>query len=255
MEHAHASPSRHGSRPKATCAALVASCQLFFLLAPTSGRAQPIVLPLRLHIVGDVTIEKRGVALHPWISADALRRTVVPAINEIWRQAGIQWHVEAIDQVRALNPPDREQRLARIRDATRNTRRKADPERIRAWEGLIDLGESGGAVDVYLVPYLGETSQGNASRQHKRVLVALWTDKPSRGRKPPQRVKLLEPEPFRVGSLSRTIAHELGHVLGLRHPKKGQQTEFQRLMGGKKPGYRLTPAEREAARKAAQRLF
>lgn len=72
----------------------------------------------------------------------------------------------------------------------------------------------------------------------------MWTDKPSRGRKPPQQVKLLEPQPFAVGSLSRTIAHELGHIVGLRHPNKAQQTRFGRLMGGRKPGENLTRRER-----------
>jgi len=226
------------------------------VLTPATVAAQPTVVPLRVHIVSGITLEKRGVTMDSWVSTDDLRRVVMPAVNEIWKQAGVEWHVAAIDTLPALAPPDRAARLERIRDAQRDARGKADPERIGAWAGLIDFAAAdGAAVDVYLVPYLGETSQGNASRRHKRVLVALWTDKANRGRDIPTRVKLSEPEPFRVGSLSRTIAHELGHILGLRHPKKRQQTAFGRLMGGKRPGYRLTRKEREIARAAAQDLF
>lgn len=225
------------------------------VLSAASIASAEVAVPLRLHIVTGVEIEKRGVSMTSWISPADLQQTVMPAVNRIWRPADVRWVLRSVEMSEALSPADRPERLATIVNATRDRRGKSDPARIRAWEGLLDLQASDGkAVDVYLVPYLGEASQGNASRRHRRALVALWTDKPSRGKKPPRKAKLVESEPMRQGSLSRTIAHELGHVLGLRHPKKATQTTYGRLMGGKKPGYRLTAEERETARRNAEAL-
>ena len=83
------------------------------------------------------------------------------------------------------------------------------------------------------------------------MVVGVWTDKPSGGRQPPVKALLVEPEPMRVGSLARTIAHELGHNLGLAHPDKDEAGAVGRLMGGGKQGYGLTAAEIAIARATA----
>ncbi|NBR43189.1 MAG: hypothetical protein EBU04_10175, partial [Verrucomicrobia bacterium] len=77
-----------------------------------------------------------------------------------------------------------------------------------------------------------------------------WTDKASRGLNPPVKTLLSEKEPFKVGSLARTIAHEIGHTLGLNHPKSSSGVA-QLMSGG---GYVLTPAEITTARKIAQAI-
>lgn len=63
----------------------------------------------------------------------------------------------------------------------------------------------------------------------------------------------MEPEPIKAGSLARTIAHELGHNLGLNHPPKKEGGTTGRLMGGKVQGYTLTPEEITKARTIARR--
>ena len=65
-----------------------------------------------------------------------------------------------------------------------------------------------------MIPYLGGTSQGNTSPRQRRILLGEWTDKPSHGKRPPEKCLLVEAGDFQRGSFSRTVAHELGHILG-----------------------------------------
>lgn len=91
------------------------------------------------------------------------------------------------------------------------------------------------------------------------AIVGVWTDKPSRGLKRPEKFALVEKGEFRKGSIARTCAHELGHNLGLGHPDKRTQSVFDRLMGGKRMGYDLTEEEiglaRETARKRGEKVL
>ena len=103
-------------------------------------------------------------------------------------------------------------------------------------------------MNIYAVPYLGGTSQGNACKG-ARILLGEWTDKPSGGKLPPQKCLLVEPEPFVKGSFGRTMAHELGHILGLHHPK---EREAPQLMGG--GGYILTEEQKSTAREKAYKI-
>jgi hypothetical protein len=59
-------------------------------------------------------------------------------------------------------------------------------------------------------------------------------------------------EPMRVGSLARTIAHELEYNFSLTHPGKSEVSTLGRLMGGRKQDYALTEEDVTKARKVAQ---
>jgi hypothetical protein len=219
----------------------------------TTGR---ISIPVRFHVVGNMAMSKRGVSLDGWMTARDIRSVLLPEANRIWRQADIEWTLAAVD-FRPLEPSRlRDRTVEYLLAAGRDADGRADPMRIRKLDKLLDTASSdGAAIDVYVVPYLGERSQGNASRKKKRVFLSQWTDKPSRGREPPEKFGLVEQEPFANGSLGRTLAHELGHVLGLRHPEKKTQVVFGRLMGGKRAGYTLTDEEIDLARANARRRF
>ena len=132
---------------------------------------------------------------------------------------------------------------------------RSDPDRIDKLDALIDYSAAPrDGIDAYIVPYLGEKSQGRAIRKQRRVFVTAWTDKYAADGAPPVRFRLTEPRPFRHGSLARTLAHELGHVLRLRHPDKTKQKTFSRLMGARKPGYGLTDHEIARATTSARKL-
>ena len=214
-----------------------------------------LTVPLRFHIVSNLGMNKDGLAMESWINETEIRNIVLPAVNAIWQQANIQFVVESIAVNPALDPPDKQTLIRYVVNAERDSDGESDPERIRKLEQLIDWGaHADAAINVYLVPYLGEASQGNAKRSIKRVFVAQWSDKSSKGKWAPARFALTEARPFREGSLSRTLAHELGHIFGLKHPDRKTQTIFDRLMGGKRAGYDLTQEEIAVSRQRALAL-
>ncbi|MGE0682779.1 MAG: hypothetical protein AB7P69_17985 [Candidatus Binatia bacterium] len=200
-------------------------------------------------------MEKDGLAMQSWMTENDIEKTILPEVNRIWRAAGVTFTLEKVIDGSALSPPDQRQLLDDIVSAHRNHKGKSDPQRIKKLSRLIDFtSESPVSIHIYLVPYLGETSQGHTQRRHRRIFIGQWSDKASKAREKPERVLLTEERPFQQGSLSRTVAHELGHVLGLKHPHKATQTVFGLLMGGKRPGYSLTPQEIEQARRQAAAL-
>jgi hypothetical protein len=219
-----------------------------------SHAAPMITVPVRVHIVRDLVMAKEAFAMRSWVTDQQVRDVIVPEVNRIWRAADVAFRLDATGDVATRRPPDYRERIDAVVTARRDADGESDPERIRHLGELIAFAPGAkGTVDVYLVPYLGEASQGNAKRSLRRVFAAQWTDKGSKGRGLPERFPLTERGAFVRGSLSRTVAHELGHVLGLRHPdKRGAVAGL--LMGGRMPGEALTAEEVAKARRKAARL-
>lgn len=214
-----------------------------------------VVVPIQFNIVTDLPMTKDGLVMDSWVSEADIRETVLPEINCIWAPSGVSFTVQKIRSVQSLTPDNKPELVDYIVQASRDASGKSNPERIRKLNQLIDWSEhSETAINVYLVPYLGQTSQGNARRKSKRIFVGQYSDKSSHATQAPQPVKLTEGRPFQIGSLSRTLAHEIGHVLRLKHPDKKIQTDFGLLMGGKKQGYHLRQEDKNTALKAAQKL-
>ena len=230
---------------------------LIFALWSTFSHAANANIPLtvRFHVVTKLEIPKGTHHLKSWISEDELKNKVLPEVNRIWKAANISFNLDKVVFTPSLNPADKKQITGYIANAERDDEGKADPERIKLLSNLINFdNENSDAINIYFVPYLGEASQGHAKRKLKRVFIGQWTDKQSKGKSAPERFKLVEKGPFKEGSVARTVAHEIGHILNLKHPEKEKQTQFNLLMGGKKAGYELTKKEIEQARRKATRL-
>jgi hypothetical protein len=221
---------------------------------PGSEPAETVLhIAVRFYLVTDMLMTKQGVEMTNWISPEMISKTVMPEVNRIWSSAKIEWTLLGVSSA-TTQSKNRAEVINYVLNAGRDKEGGGDPERIIKLLSIINLKkQEPKVVDLYVIPYLGSTSQGNTSPKQERVLLGQWTDKPSGGRLPPEKCLLVEGGDFKQGSFSRTVAHELGHILGLNHPPKNKPP-FNRLMGGSKQGYELTVGERTIARSSASAL-
>jgi hypothetical protein len=217
---------------------------------------KPLRIPLNFFIITQISIHKDSLNLTSWVQEEQIRKYILPEVNRIWMPANIEFYERLVLVRPALSPQNKDEITRYLANAKQDESEKSDPERINMISQLINFQEeTSGALNIYLVPYLGETSQGHAKRKERRAFITQWTDKTSHGKSAPERFNLIEKGNFKEGSIARTIAHEIGHLLKLSHPETTSQTVFNRLMGGKQPGYDLTADEIALARKYARKLL
>ncbi len=222
------------------------------LLALPAFAEDIITLPLRFHIAQGAEMTIKAKKLEAWVKPADLKGPVLIEINRIWKQAGIQFVIERAEEEAVIKPADYAEIIQYVENAKRDENGHGDPTRIQKIMQLVDPAKSNPKThNIYLMPYIGGTSQGNAQFKLQGIFVGTWTDKASRGLNPPVKTLLSEKEPFKVGSLARTIAHEIGHTLGLNHPKSSSGGGAQLMSSG---GYVLTPTEITTARKIAQAI-
>ena len=213
-----------------------------------------ITLPIRFHLTQGAKMTVKGQVMETWVQPADLTGPVLAEVNRIWKPAGIQFVVERAQAEALLRPANFAELIQIVENSKRGEEEVAGSGRTAAIGKLLDPAQRHpSAMNVYLLPYIGATYQGYANLGGNQAVIGVWTDKASRAEKPPVKALLVEPEPMKVGSLARTIAHELGHNLGLVHPDKAEVSKVGRLMGGGKQGYALTDEEIAKARKTAQK--
>ena len=224
-----------------------------------SGLPCPMLeLPVRFHLLSDITMEKAGVEMGMWVTAEDVTDHIVPEMNRIWEPAGIRWVVESILIEESADIANKQDVIERIQESDRST-----STLVSEVQSLFPADSRHQAIfNIHLLPFIGGTRQGFAATGGgwnsgipndggNIAYVGVWTDKPSGGRNPPQMFPLTEALPFSIGSIARTCAHEVGHNLRLAHPDRSTQVVFNRLMGGTRDGYDLIEDEIVSSRAVA----
>lgn len=231
-----------------------------------SDSKKAIVLNLHVHIM-DMTFNVQDQELsNTHITKSVISSQILPEVNRIYEQANIQWNLTKVstDKPKYKNyrkipdgypsTPDELKELVVTATRTSNYERRLTPLMMFIKnKNRVKRSEFGtNSFHIYLFPFIGNTSQGNAGRSNEgrsrafHSILGTWSNKSNRGGIP---LKALITEDWRdlsstidKGSLSRTIAHELGHVLGMTH----NACEGQCLMGPR-DGYIMSKPQIETA--------
>ena len=243
-----------GTRFLAVLSAVLYLASLSVPAKPESDDEALLTLPIRFHVTLGATMTVKDQKMEVWVQPSELAGPVLKEVNRIWKPANIQFKVERAQVEPLLQPANFAELLKSVENSKRGEEEKPGSRRTENIGKLLDPAQRHPtAINVYLLPYIGQTYQGYANLGGNLVVVGVWSDKFSRGEKPPVKTLLVEPEPMKTGSLARTIAHELGHSLTLNHPDKSIESNIGRLMGGRKQGYGLTPEEVVRARQSARK--
>ena len=228
---------------------------MIFLIGGVRGwGVEEMVLPVRFHLTQGASLTVKGVKMEVWVKPEDVRTVLLAEINRIWKPAGIRFEVEKVIEESLLSPANREKIFEQIAGFQRGDAGGGGGSPFALAGSLFRPEEvNPQVINVYFFPYIGQTLQGVATLGGRRVLVGVWSDKASHGKRAPEKTLLTEAEPMVRGSLGRTLGHELGHALTLVHPPKDGVDEggMGRLMGGGKQGYGLTAGEIEQARRSA----
>lgn len=217
----------------------------------------PINLNIRVHIMKDIVmIHPSGTVMDSWVTTEQVRETIIPEVNSIWQQAGINWVVESVIEEDVVKGGTYEEAINFLVNTIRNSNGNSDPERLPHLFSLMqpqymskeeELGKN--LFHIYLFPFIGNTSQGNAMRDFNfHSVVGTWTNKHNGGDIPEKTLLTENQSTFDRGSLSRTISHEIGHVLTLNH----NECAYGCLMAGtQSDGYFLTDDQKISSRTEA----
>ena len=212
-------------------------------------------LKLRVHIMKTQPFPHQlGIMMNSWVTSDDFDNIIIKEVNKIWSQANIYWEIESIIEENIIKHKKYQESINFIANTERDANGKSNPERLIHLYDLMDPNNKStnheldtDLFHIYLFPFIGNKSQGSAMRKYGfHSVVGTWSNKHNNGGVPEQTLLIEDQDSFYRGSLSRTIAHELGHVLNLTHEQC-----FNCLMKGK--GYGITQEQINISRKEAKR--
>ena len=194
-----------------------------------------------------------GVSMSSWVTPSDVTDVIIPEVNTIWGQANVRWNIESIIEEDVVVAADYSAAINYLVNTTRDENGAANPDRLPYLYGLMhpshrstdaELGTQ--LFHIYLFPFVGNTSQGNAmSGFGYHTVIGTWSNKHNGGNTPEKSLLTEDHAKFIRGSLAQTISHELGHVLKLNHNECNNC-----LMQSN--GYSITQAQLDVARAEAQ---
>jgi hypothetical protein len=220
-----------------------------------NAQSETIKLNLRIHIMETTPwIHSSGVSMNSWVTPKDVNEVIMPELNEIWSQANIVWSIESIIEENVVVFKGDSIAISYIVNSKRDSEGRSDKQRLPHLYSLMQpqYRSEKSKVDsnlyhIYLFPFIGNTSQGNAMKRFDcHAVVGIWSNKHNRGKSPEKTLLQEDHDLWKRGSLSRTIAHELGHVLRLTH----NQCSICLMKG---QGYMITPEQIEISRQEAIR--
>lgn len=222
----------------------------------SSDRTNMLHLNLRFHIMKSAPWKHpSGERLNCWVTKRDVEKSILPQLNEIYKRANIIWKIESIIEEDIVKFDGYRHSIEYVLNTNRNSRGKSDPNRLAHLYNMMqeryrspEEKLKGNLFHIYLFPFIGNTSQGNSMRRFGYHTVAgIWSNKYSQTNKPVKRKLTEDLNNFEIGSLTQTIAHELGHVLELEH--EGQAGTNGNLMYSR--GYQLEDWQIASMRKVA----
>jgi len=218
-----------------------------------SGNA---VLDLHVHLMRGVAMTVQGVRMTTdHITGQDVERTIVPGMNQAWAPAKIQFRLQKVLEEQVVKGATYQADLACVQDAVRDGDGRADDTRLPCLYRMMrpeNMTRGDGPFHVYVFPFTGNTSQGNAMRAYNwHTVLGAFTNKHNGGRQP---ARMPLGGFTGIGSIARTAAHEQGHVLGLGHNTcQGGACLMNGSTGSTLAAQEITTAKAEAQRRSACR--
>ena len=123
-----------------------------------------IQLPLRVRIITNIDLERKGTKMNMWVTPDNFKTTILPEINKIWKAANIQWVLEDIREQPAADLPNKDKLATYIQNSSRNGPKSKTAQRIPNLHRLSGSARGHSVIhNLYLFPYIGQTYQGVAA--------------------------------------------------------------------------------------------
>jgi len=185
-----------------------------------------IKLKLRVNIMKSSPLaHSSAVLMNNWVTPKDFNEIIILELNEIWSQADIKWDIESIIEEDIIKFEGYGESIIFIASTERDSEGRSKPERLSHLFSFMNPQDMSTADElesdlyhIYLSPFIGNTSQISAMRgSNFHSVDGIWSNKHNRGGNPEKTLLKEDHDLFVRGSLSRTISHELGHVLNLTY--------------------------------------
>jgi len=156
---------------------------------------EDINLNLRVHIMQTAPwVHGTGVEMFSWVTPDDVNETIIPELNDIYSDTKVVWNVESIIEEPIVEFEGFQDSIDFVINTQRDAEGRSDPDRLPHLYDLMQPENRSTPFEldknlfhIYLFPFIGSTSQGNAMRPFGyHSVVGTWTNKHNFGGVPEQ---------------------------------------------------------------------